>query len=217
MAEREEALKVLDFIKGTAIADLDTLVAWVKAFEGKGKENVTQPVNGRLNFTVAMISLVICETCGCYMLGASEMDNPRSDRDVGTYMIEFMGKYFPKDGFFKKFSKVLADFLRNSLVHSFGSYTSPKATFQLVLAISTDLNVHARAVEEDGTRKIKLNSLSLAEQTLQAFKKFESEVEKGQNVQLITKILNARDLQTEVGKGITNEFDVRFKELMGKV
>jgi hypothetical protein len=212
MAEREEALKVLDFIKGTAIADLDTLVAWVKAFKGKDKEKVTQPVNGRLNFTVAMISLVICETCGCYMLGASEHLKPQSDRDVGTYMIQFMDKYFLKDGFFKKFSKVLADFLRHSLIHSFGSYTSPQVNFQLALAISTNLSLHAAATEEEGKRKITVNSLSLAEQTLQAFKKFQAEVEKGDS-QLIDNILKTKNLNLDVGNGITKQFDVMFKEL----
>jgi hypothetical protein len=146
------------------------------------------------------------------MLGASEHLKPQSDRDVGTHMIQFMDRYFLKDGFFKRFSKVLADFLRHSLIHSFGSYTSPQATFQLALANSTDLNSHAWAEEQKGIKEITLNSLSLAEQTMQAFKKFQADVEKA-DTQLIENILKTKDLNIEVGNAITNQFDVMFKEL----
>jgi hypothetical protein len=213
MTQAEEALKVIERIEGTAVADLDSLVSWVKAFVTD--EKATQPVNGKLNFTLALASLIICETCGCYMLGALKRKKKDGDEaDIGRYLMDFMKIYFDRSSFFKKISKVLADFLRHSLVHSYGSYTSPVATFKLALAISTDLTVQARASEKDGNRKMVLNSLVLAEQTLKAFQKFKAKVKDGKTKELVANIIKARDDERTVGKKIIRQFTLHYNKLL---
>jgi hypothetical protein len=71
--------------EGTAIADLRSLVDWVRGFEQK---DLPRPSVGCLNYTLALVALVVCEACGFYVTGASKTgDCKEMPRGVGTYDI----------------------------------------------------------------------------------------------------------------------------------
>jgi hypothetical protein len=215
MSDQSDAVKIINFIKGTAIADLRSQADWVWGFLD---QKVPLPTDGKQNFALALLSLVTCETCGYYMTGASKapVDLFEETADVGTYIIQFMDKYFLRGSVFKDLSKVLADFLRHVLVHSYGAYDSPRSPFGLGLYINLDRNEIARAVVRDGKAGIELNSLALAEQTLDAFEKFKKAVEKGDSAELLAKIIRARDHEIEIGKPIVNQFNVMYERLKQK-
>lgn len=211
MSEHEDATKIVEFIKGTAIADLRSQVNWVRDSRN-GK--VPSPTDGQLNFALALLALIVCESCGFYMLGASKTPNDfeKERADLGTYVMEFIQDRFERHSPFKHLVKVLADFLRHALVHGYGSYT-PTLDYGLALFISLDMNDRARAVEEKGTRVIELNSLALAEETLRAFEEFKDEVNEGKNAELLSNIRRARDHDVKVGESIRNQFNVVFEKL----
>jgi hypothetical protein len=77
-----------------------------------------------------------------------------------------------------------------------------------------DLSIPAQAEEKDGKRIVTLNSLALAKQTLQAFKKFKAEVEEGKNTELLSNIIKARDHKITVVPEITNQFNIEFERLI---
>jgi len=89
MSEHEDAKKIVEFIKGTAIADLRSQVNWVRDSR-TGK--VPPPTDGQLNFALALLALIVCESCGFYMLGASKTPNDfeKGRADLGTYVMEFI-------------------------------------------------------------------------------------------------------------------------------
>ncbi len=211
MSNHSDAIEIAEFIKGTAIADLRSQVNWVKDSRN-GK--VPPPTDGQLNFALALLALIICESCGFYMLGASKTPNDfeKERADLGTYAMEFIQDRFERHSPFKHLVKVLADFLRHALVHGYGSYT-PKLDYGLDLFISLDMNDRARAAEERGIRKIQLNSLALAEETLRAFEEFREEVNEGKNAELLSNIVRARDHEVKVGESIRNQFNVVFDKL----
>jgi hypothetical protein len=212
MSDHEDAKTIFEFIKGTAIADLRSQVNWVR---DSRNEKVPPPTDGQLNFALALHALIICESCGFYMLGASRTPNDfeKERADLGIYVMEFIQERFERHSSFKHLVKVLADFLRHALVHGYGSYT-PKLDFGLDLFISLDMNDRTRAVEETGIRKIRLNSLALADETIRAFEEFLEEVNEGKNAEQLSNIVRARDHEVKVSESISNQFNVVFEKLI---
>jgi hypothetical protein len=208
LSDQLGAKQVIGFIQGTAIADLRSLVDLVRDSRSGA---VPPPSDGQLNFALALVALIVCEACGFYLTGASrtpeDFDKERSD--LGTYVMEFIQKYFPSGNLFKLLDKVLADFLRHALVHGYGSY-SPKVDFDLALFISVDMEDKVHAVEERGKRVIELNSLALANDSIRAFEAFKDDVIQAQDADLLSKIARARDHDVKVSGKIANQFNVVF-------
>jgi hypothetical protein len=95
MGNRTEAIKVVDRLEGTLLADLTSLVEWAGDYERRqGK----RPGHGGLNFTLSLLALVGCETLGFFTTGASQ-HRKRTFRstqpDLGTYIMEFIRDFFP--------------------------------------------------------------------------------------------------------------------------
>jgi len=175
MNDQNEAKKLLGELEGTIIADLRTCIKLASEFPTGAKT----PLGG-LNFTLCLLSLVACEVFGYYIMGAQSHKKAAQCNkvDTGTYIMAFLQGFFRPDSYFKKLHKVLADYLRNTLVHGFGfSKVSPSR--RLVLCIGRDESVQLKAGKNDGEKVLFLNSISLACQTIEAFYSLKQKVEAG--------------------------------------
>ena len=117
MNDQNAAKKLLEELEGTIIADLRTCIKSAREFRTGAKT----PLGG-LNFTLCLLSLVACEVFGYYITGARRhKEAAQCNRvDTGTYIMVFLQRFFQPDSYFKKLHKVLAAYLRNTLVHGFG-------------------------------------------------------------------------------------------------
>jgi hypothetical protein len=133
MADQPEAMKIVDRLEGTLVADLKSLVLWAGDFDQRRRK---QPGLGCVNFTLSLLALVGCETLGFFTTEAAQhrRRTPRAQPDFDTYIMAFIRDFFPRESQFRLLEKVLADFLRHDLVHGFGC-VNPTVPFILGLFI----------------------------------------------------------------------------------
>jgi hypothetical protein len=211
MNDQNEAKKLLEDLEGTIIADLRTCIKSAREFPTGAKT----PLGG-LNFALCLLSLVACEVFGYYITGARRhKEAAQCNRvDTGTYIMEFLQRFFPRDSYFKKLHKVLAAYLRNTLVHAFGfSRMSPPRYIDL--CIDKDASRQLETCKKDDERVLKLNSISLACQTIEAFDRLKKEVEAG-DTGLCASILEADGHPHRLSKGVCNQFDAVYQEAQRK-
>ena len=211
MNDQNEARKLLGELEGTIIADLRTCIKSAREFSAGAKT----PLGG-LNFALCLLSLVACEVFGYYITGARRhKEAAQCNRvDTGTYIMVFLQRFFQPDSYFKKLHKVLADYLRNTLVHGFGfSKMSPPR--HIDLCIDENASRQLQACKKDGERVLKLNSISLACQTIEAFDRLKKEVEAG-DTGLCASILEADGCTCELPKRVRHQFDAVYEEAQRK-
>jgi hypothetical protein len=214
MRNHAEAIRLMKTLEGTVVKDLRSLIEWAGSFD---QNHNSKSDLGGLNFTLSLIALVACEALGFYMTGASR--NRRSQCpnqvDPGFYMMEFMDRYFPQGSYFKKFSKVLADFLRHALVHGFGS-TNPKVGFGVGLFIRADSQDQIRAGTRQGKKFLALNSIALAKHSISAFERMKNIVTEGKDLELLKNIVKAKRLRLPVSARVSNQFEAVYLEACRK-
>jgi len=209
MSDSSTAIKLLDKLEGTVIADLKSLIAWAGDFHNKSDNEESR---GGLNFTLFILSLIACETFGYYSEGAKyhkKRGNCKSV-DTGSYIMDFIQNYFERDSYFKKLKKVLADWLRNYLVHGFGSLDEHD-NYDIGLFISKDLTKQILVGKEGEKKVIKLNSIAIAQQTISAFSRLKGKVKEGKDAFLIDNITKAVAQRCPLGKKVLNEFDAVYE------
>jgi hypothetical protein len=199
---------ILNKLEGTIIADLKSLVACAEKFNKKTKSDSSF---GGLNFTLFLVSLIACETFGYFLDGAKLHKNVSENEhiDTGQYTMDFIQQYFERDSYFKKLKKVLANWLRNYLVHGFGSL-DVHDNYDISLFISKD--IIQVAVGKEGEKKIiKLNSIAVARQTIIAFLKMKKIVQERSNVSIINSIAEAVANKRKLSGKVLNEFNAVYK------
>ncbi len=211
MADQNEAMKLVERLEGTLIADLNSLVEWAGDFDrrqGKG------PGLGGLNFTLSLLALVGCETLGFFTTGAAQHRQraSRARPDLGTYIMAFIRDYFPRESPFRKLEKVLADFLRHDLVHGFGC-ANPSVPFELSLFISKATSKRVTPGYLDGKKLLKMNSIALARDTMAAFYTLKHKVRSGTDKPLLARMVQAKNLALPVSRGALKQFDVVHRDL----
>jgi hypothetical protein len=212
MSNQNEAKRLLQTLEGTAISDLRACIKWSREYPvGEGS-----PYGG-LNFTLCLLSLVVCETLGYYITGAQKHKEAiqRNQVDTGNYIMEFVQRFFHRDSYFKKLRKVLADFLRHALVHGFGS-GSANVPFEIALFIDKDESNQIIASHENNKKTLKLNSVALAHQTIEAFDKLKRRVDGGTDMDLCNNIADASRYTHPVSHHVSNEFDAVYKQAQRK-
>jgi len=211
MNDQNEAKKLLERLEGTIIADLRTCLKWSREYPVGGNT----PYGG-LNFTLCLLSLVACEVFGYYITGARKHKEAAqcNQVDTGTYIMEFLQRFFPQDSYFKKLNKVLADLLRHTLVHGFGS-SKVNIPAHIELCIHKDVRVQIKAGSKDGKQALYFNSVSLADQTIEAFNSLKQNVDAG-DADLCVIILEALEYTHPVSKHVFNQFDAVYQEAQRK-
>ena len=201
--------ELLDKLEGTLIADLKSLIAWAEDFHNKSDNEESY---GGLNFTLFILSLIACETFGYYSEGAKYHKKRGKCKSVGTgsYIMDFIQNYFERDSYLKKLKKVLANWLRNYLVHGFGSLDEHNK-YDIALFISTDSKIQI-CVDNKGEKKtIKLNSIAAARQTISAFSRLKGKVKEEKDASLIDNIAKAAAQRRPLGKKVLNEFNAVYE------
>jgi hypothetical protein len=211
MADQIEAMKLLDRLEGTLVADLNSLIEWANDFDRRRRKG---PKLGGLNFTLGLLALVGCETLGFFTSGAARhrKQPAQAQPDLGTYIMGFIQDYFPRASPFRKLEKVLADFLRHDLVHGFGC-ANPAVPFDVGLFISKETNKRVLPGYSDGKRLLKLNSLALARDTIAAFYTVKQKIGSKSDKLLLVRIVQAKDLALPVSSGALKQFDVVHRDL----
>jgi hypothetical protein len=215
MTDKEQARSILTLLEGTVITDLRSLIEEAK--DHSVGASSSSPKLGGLNFTLPLLALVACETFGFYLTGAKQHQKTNfcGHPDTGTYITEFIQRYFTPNSFFKKLNKVLSDFLRHDLVHGFGS-ANPNHPFQIGLFINSNMGLQIQARENNGKRMLSLNSMALAQQTIEAFYKFKSDVDKAGDSTLWGNIVRAKNYSHPLSKRILNQFEAVYKQVQKK-
>lgn len=207
MANKNNVIKLLNRIEGTLIADLKSALEWAKSFDDN---EASKRGLGGFNFTLFLLALIACETLGFYTKGAIyHLTKHRKEVEVGAYIIDFLQDYFVRDSYFKKMKKILADPLRNHLVHGFASSTA-NVPFDLGLFIQ-DGSIQVKSGMVNHKKIIKLNGIAFANQTIRAFLKLKQKAEDGTDRKLVTNILKAKTFSYPVSSSAKNEFDAVFK------
>lgn len=205
MKNHTVATRLMATLEGTVVSDTRSLLEWARTFD---TTHGRQPGFGGLNFTLSLVALVACEVCGFYMTGAHRHRRNQclSRIDPGSYLIEFINHYYPSGSYFKKLSKVLADFLRNDLVHGFGS-ANPKVPFGIGIFISSDPKNQIKVGMRRRKHFLALNAIALAEHTISAFEGMKKIVTEGKDVELIRNIARAKRLSWPVSLRVLNQFE----------
>lgn len=208
--DARRASEILKHVEGTLIADLNSLKA-------QALTTNKPPAHGSLNYTLFLVGLVGCETMGRYVCGA-DLDQPRngSVADPGGYITRFIEKYFPNKDQHKLISKVLADYLRHTLVHGFAP-REDGYPFDLQLVVSTQgRDIPPQAVERNGRLTIRLDAISFIDKVVTAF----GQVKRGLNVdnKLVQNIVAAEETAKRISppKEVTNQFIASYAKLQKK-
>ena len=211
MTEQAEAMELIDRLEGTLVADLKSLVQWAGDFDRRKKK---QPGLGGLNFTIALLALVGCETLGFFTTGAVQhrRRTPPVHPDLGVYIMTFIRDFFPRESQFRRLEKVLADFLRHDLVHGFGC-ANPMTPLNLGLFIGKENSKRMEASHSDGQKLLKMNSIALAVDTMSAFYRLKNKVRVGREKPLLKKIVTAKHLGLPVSGGVLRQFEVVHRDL----
>ncbi|MEN8263265.1 MAG: hypothetical protein ABFR82_07365, partial [Nitrospirota bacterium] len=189
--DKHKAEKIIVHLEGTLIADIKSVRKWAANYNHK-----REPYKncGGLNYSIFLLCLIGCETLGMYVFGARYHKKAEEDNnipDVGAYIIEFIEKYFPSKNEFKKISKILADYLRHSLVHGFAPLHD-NYPFDLNLVINENSIEEPIKTFEGKKLGIQLNGIAFADQVISTFKKRIKEVinnEKRGSDELVRNIL----------------------------
>lgn len=204
------ASEIFNHLEGTLIADLKSLKAYALMKE-KPQEH------GSLNYTIFLVGLVGCETLGRYVCGA-DLDYPKNGNapDVGGYITRFIENYFPSKDHYKLISKILADYLRHSLVHGFAP-REDGYPFDLSLTVSKQRkNIPPFAVESKNRLSIHLDAISFINNIVSAFERVKQSLEK--DTDLAKKIVAAEKhiKKSSPPKEVTNQFIASYPKLQKK-
>lgn len=209
--DTRRASEILEHLKGTLIADLKSLKEQAQALTPN-----KPPGHGSLNYTLFLVGLVGCETMGRYICGA-DLEQPKNAHapDPGGYITRFIEKYFPSKDQYKSISKILADYLRHTLVHGFAP-REDGYPFDLKLTVSKDHQIPPLAVEANGRLAIQLDAIYFVNKIVAAFEKVKRDLDKDD--ELAQKIVAAEEASKKFSppKEVTNQFIASYAKLRKK-
>lgn len=237
-ADYKAATSVFESLRNLIVPDLSAMRKWAAEFNQRIDK--TDGL-GALNFALTLNTLIACEALGFLISGASAHQKAvaggkqkkhhrcfpivlqkllRSafswDRlrwpDVGTYITITIAEHFPKDSVFKHLDKILADYLRHSLVHGFGTHQD-QCEFEVTVGIESAADVGAGINEEDGRQMLIVNAIALVDATIQAFDAVQKRL--SGDPQLCSRIVVASNVPYKVGKPVHNQFKA-FRDLLAR-
>lgn len=204
----KEAEKIFSELEGTLIADLEGAIFHAENYK-ELKERYPNKVGGAFNYLLLVISAIACDTLGLYITG----DKFHCKRSR-SYIMEFIQTRFPKRSDFKRIPKVLEDYLRNVLIHSYGSISSKiEEEHEISLFIGSN---DPEILIDPSTKKIKINTLSFARLVKKLFDKIKSEISQdrklAENIIFASEVLRRDPTKySDATKAQLNEF-YKWKE-----
>ena len=179
----DKALKVIDRLEGTLIADLKSLK--VIAQERLADKLLQEKMPGAFNFAIFLTGLVACETLGYFI-------NPDSKEGDTKKNIEYFiaSMYFESRDLNKKNYIDALIFLRTNLAHVYGmtDFRLNEVEKELILCVGAP---SAPMIISD-QRKVKLNGIKFIELIVKAFDSIKSAVSSSKNESSIAKVISEK-------------------------
>ena len=167
---KEKAIKVIDRLEGTLIADLKSLK--IIAEERSESASLQAKLPGAFNFLLFITGLIACETLGYFINKASE--EGRSEENIKYFV---SSKHFNESAFKKTdYLNTLAS-LRTNLVHVFGMTDLNMDSINTDIGLSVGGSKKPEILRESGM--IKINGVKFLELVIDGFASIKSEVMTG--------------------------------------
>lgn len=173
---KENALKVIDRLEGTLMADLKSLK--IVAEERSQSTSLQEKLPGGFNFLLHLAALISCETLGYFIKKDSQ--EGRTEENIRHFVAS---KYF-KDSAYKKNDYLNALIsLRTNLAHVFGMTDLRLENITSDIALCVGGSKKPEIAKESGV--IRINGIKFAETVINAFEAIKTEVTTHQNSTLI--------------------------------
>jgi len=166
---KENALKVIDRLEGTLIADLKSLK--IIAEERSQSTSLQEKLPGGLNFLLHIAALISCETLGYFIKKDSQ--EGRSEENIRYFV---SSKYFRESAYKKNGYLNTLTSLRTMTDLKLDSVTAD-------IALCVGGSKKPEVIKESGI--IKINGVKFAEMVIDGFEAIKAEVIKHENSTLI--------------------------------
>jgi hypothetical protein len=173
---RENALKVIDRLEGTLIADLKSLK--IIAEERSQSTSLQEKLPGGFNFLLHIAALISCETLGYFIKKDSQ--EGRSEENIKYFVLS---KYFKESAYKKNDHLNTLTSLRTNLAHVFGMTDLKLDRVTSDIALCVGGSKKPEIIRELGI--IKFNGVKFAEMVIDGFEAIKAEVNKIENSTLI--------------------------------
>lgn len=178
---KEKAIKVIERLEGTLIADLKSLK--IVAEERSGSASLQEKLPGAFNFLLLITGLIACETLGYFINKASE--EGRSEENIKYFV---SSRHFKQSAFKKThYLNILAS-LRTNLVHVFGMTDLKMDGINADIGLSVGGSKKPEILREAGV--VKINGVKFVELVIDGFGSIKSEVMAGNDSSAIIEIIS---------------------------
>lgn len=178
---KENALKVIERLEGTLVADLKSLKVIAK--ERTTDKSLQDKMPGAFNFAIFLTGLVACETLGYFINKESQ------DGDTKKNIENFISsKYFNSPELNKRNYLDALVSLRTNLAHVYGMTDLSLNEVDKDLVLCVGGSSYPMIMSDQ--RKVKLNGIKFIELILKAFDSVKSEVSIPKNESDIARIIN---------------------------
>jgi hypothetical protein len=177
---KEKAIKVIDRLEGTLIADLKSLK--IIAEERSESASLQAKLPGAFNFLLFITGLIACETLGYFINKASE--EGRSEEYIKFFVSSkhFKQSAFKKTDYLNTFAS-----LRTNLVHVFGMTDLNMDGINTGIGLSVGGSKKPAILRESGV--IKINGVKFLELVIDGFASIKSEVMAGNDSSTLVGII----------------------------
>lgn len=179
---KESALKVLERIEGTLIADLRSLMTIAE--ERSDSVSLQEKLPGGFNYLLHISALIACETLG-YILKKGAQEG-RSEVNIRYFILS---EYFKEDAYKKENYLNALTSLRTNLAHVFGM------TDLALDSVTTDISLCVGGVKKPPLLSekglIKLNGVKLVDEVIKGFELVNEKLISQQDPKLI-EIINEK-------------------------
>ena len=173
---KENALKIIDRLEGTLIADLKSLK--IIAEERSQSDSLQEKLPGGFNFTLHLVALISCETLG-YLLKKDSQEG-RSEENIRYFVLS---KYFKKSAYKKNDYLNTLISLRTNLAHAFGMTDLALDNVTSNIALCVGGSKKPDVIKESGS--VKINRVKFAEMVIDGFEAIKTEVVEHEDSTLI--------------------------------
>jgi hypothetical protein len=173
---KENALKIIERLEGTLIADLKSLK--VIAEERNESTSLQEKLPGGFNYLLHITALISCETLGYFIKKDSE--EGRSEENIKYFVLS---KYFKESAYKKNDYLNTLTSLRTNLAHVFGMTDLKLDSVTSDISLCVGGSKKPEIIKELGI--IKINGVKFAELVIDGFEAIKAEVIEHNNSILI--------------------------------
>ena len=173
---KETALKVIDRLDGTLIADLKSLK--IIAEERSESSSLQEKLPGGFNYLLHITALISCEILGFFI--KKDAQEGRSEENIRHFVLS---KYFEESTFKKNEYLNTLTSLRTNLAHVFGMTNLNLDNVTKEIALCVGGSKKHPVITESGV--LKINGIKLAESVITGFEAIKAEVIAHDNSSLI--------------------------------